>query len=190
MTRPRCALPPTGKAAEAAARSTTAVPRLVTDRLVLRAPDLTDLPLWTTICTGPEGAMVGGPMTEQEAWESFCVYTAGWLLHGHGLWALDRREDAELLGFVMLGLEWDDQEPELGWMLAPGARGQGYASEAAKAARDHGLKLLGPGACVSYVDPLNTASSRLAKRIGGARDAAAEAAFFGSVEIWRHGERV
>lgn len=126
-------------------------------------------------------------MSERDAWESFCTYVAGWVLHGHGLWAIERRSDQALIGFVMLGLEWEDLEPELGFMLAPEARGKGYGSEAVGAARDHGLRLFGPGGCVSYVADVNTASNRLAMRLGARRDAAAEAVLDGRTHVWRYG---
>lgn len=184
---PRCTQPPLGPAAKAAARHRAVLPQLRTARLVLRAPELTDLPLWTAICTGPESASVGGPMTPQEAWEAFCVYVAGWTLHGHGLWAVARRDTGALAGFVMLGLEWEDLEPELGWMLAPEARGQGFGAEAAMAARDHALSLFGPGGCVSYVAADNPRSARLAAAIGGKRDGAAEARLTDGTQVWRHG---
>lgn len=188
MTR-RCTQPPLGPAAKAATRHRAVLPRLVTDRLVLRAPELADLPLWTEICGGPDGALVGGPMSDREAWEAFCTYTAGWALHGHGLWSVETRGAADLVGFVMLGLEWEDRDPELGWMMDPAARGKGYGSEAATAARDHGLGLLGPGVCVSYVAAGNTPSARLAASIGATRDTAAEATLGDGTQIWRHGAR-
>lgn len=127
-------------------------------------------------------------MDAEQAWVEFCGYTSGWMLHGHGLWAVDRK-DGPLAGFVLLGLEWDDAEPELGWMILPEHRGHGYATEAAAAARDFGRGLLPD--LVSYVDPANTASSRVAQRLGARRDPGAEAALAaagqGPVEVWRHG---
>ncbi len=184
---PRCTHPPLGRAAMAATRHRAVIPRICTPRLVLRAPELSDLPLWTDLCTGSDGAHLGGPMTERDAWESFCTYVAGWLLHGHGLWSVERRKDGALVGFVMLGLEWEDLEPELGWMIAPEARGQGFGSEAARAARNHGIKTFGPGGCVSYVHADNTASNRLAASLDANRDATAEAAIGEPVCVWRHG---
>ena len=184
---PRCTHPPLGPAAKAATRHRTVLPRLRTERLVLRAPELTDLPLWTAICTGDEAALVGGPMSAQAAWEAFCVYVAGWSLHGHGLWAVERRDTGALVGFVMLGLEWEDMEPELGWMLAPEARGRGFGAEAAMAARNHAMALFGRGGCVSYVAADNPRSARLAAAIGARRDADAEAGLPDGTQVWRHG---
>ncbi|WP_179378328.1 GNAT family N-acetyltransferase [Jannaschia marina] len=175
----RCTQPPTGQAARVAARHAAALPVLETPRLRLRAPEMGDLPVWTAILADwPDG-----PVSPEDAWADFAVYTAAWLLHGHGLWTVTTRA-GEVLGFVMVGLEWGDAEPELGYMFRPEARGQGYATEAAAAARDHGMQLL--GTLVSYVDPANVASNALAARLGATRDAAAEAALAEPVHVWRY----
>lgn len=180
---PRAAIPPAGLAAEEAARHRASVPVLETRRLCLRAPRLDDLPVWTAIYAEPDSGF-GGPYPAEQAWTEFCWYTAAWMLHGHGLFSVTRKEDGQTIGFVHLGLEWEDHEPELGWMFAQDARGCGYASEAAAAVRDWAFNLL-PG-FVSYVDPGNAPSRRLAERIGAARDLAAEAAFDGAIHVYRH----
>jgi RimJ/RimL family protein N-acetyltransferase len=166
MTLPRALQPPVGPAAEAAAAHRAALPALETARLVLRAPRVEDAPLWIAIWKGPDSPE---PATEEHAWEEFCGYVAGWLLHGHGLWAVERKADAALIGFVLLGLEWEDLEPEIGWALAPEARGRGYATEAAAAVQAHALALIGPGAVVSYIAEGNEASARVAEKIGARR---------------------
>lgn len=187
MIHPRCLTAPEGAAARAAARHRAVLPRLATPRLDLRPATLADFPLWSAIFAAPESAAIGGPAPAEAAWEEFCVYTAGWLLHGHGLWAVDRRDDGSLLGFVLLGLEWADAEPEIGWLFGAHARGQGYATEAAAAVRDHAAALLGPGRAVSCIAAGHGASSRIAARLGARRDAQAEAAIGDGTEIWRHG---
>jgi RimJ/RimL family protein N-acetyltransferase len=99
-----------------------------------------------------------------------------------------RLPHASAIGFVHLAIEWDDQEPELGWHLIPEARGNGFATEAARAARDWGQTLL-PG-FVSYVHPDNAASNRVAERLGATRDPHAEAALYAEngepIHVWRH----
>lgn len=186
MTRQRCLRPPRGKAETAAALHRGSVPVLETARLILRAPTLDDLPVWQALHAEP-GAFLGGATEDEDVWLSFTSYVAGWMLHGHGLWTIERRADGAAIGFVLLGLEWGDREPELGWMLAPEARGQGYATEAVTAARDFGRDLL--GSFVSYIDRDNTPSARVAERVGARRDATAEAAFPAEDRpfVYRHG---
>ena len=179
----RCQRPPAGRAAAMAADLQGGVPVLVTDRLRLRAPRLDDLPLWTLIFAAPPFEV-----DAEQAWTEFTTYAAGWLLHGHGLWTVETREAGTTVGFVLLGLEWDDAEPEIGWMLSPDHRGRGYATEAAAAVRDHAIDLFGHGGAVSYTDGANRASVRVAERLGARRDAAAEAALGDpGTEVWRHG---
>lgn len=181
----RCLQPPTGAAAEAARAHRASVPVLETKRLRLRPATLDDYPLWADIGQGPEMKFLGGPFTEEDIFAGYCIYMAGWMLHGHGLWAVETRAAGDLVGFVSLGLEWGDEEPELGYLLAATARGQGLASEACAAARDHGLELL--ATFVSYVDEGNEPSHALAARLGAVRDRAAEARIGGGTRVWRHG---
>ena len=185
MTSPRCLQPPTGAALRDAVAARRMVPALHADRVRLRAPVVEDFALWADLMAGQDAAQLGGPLDAEAAWEAFCVYTAGWLLHGHGLWAVETTRDAALIGFVQIGLEWDDPEPELGYMLTPAARGNGYATEAAQLARAHALSLM--DSVVSYVDPGNLPSQRVAARLGAARDPRAQAALGDGTQVWRHG---
>ena len=182
-TLARCTVPPTGRAAEAARRHRAALPELETERLALRAPAAEDYGLWLRIATEPGCEFIGGPVTPERAWYDFCGYVACWLLHGHGPFVLHRRSDGARLGFVLLGYEWADEDPELGWLLAREARGQCYARGAAEAVRNWGLGIL-PG-FVSCVDPENGPSTRLARHMGAVLDQATSARVGNG--IWRHG---
>ncbi|MEM8880668.1 MAG: GNAT family N-acetyltransferase [Pseudomonadota bacterium] len=188
MMAMRCTIPPKDAAATAARGHRASIPVIDTERLRLRPPSLEDLPAWTEIYR-EEGPFLGGATTPEDAWTEFSYYTACWMLHGHGLWSVETRATGTLVGFVHIGIEWEDEEPELGYLFTAAARGQGYATEAATAARDWGLRLLPE--FVSYVNRDNTASNRLAERMGATRDLAAEAnitaAEGDSPHVWRHG---
>lgn len=181
----RCTLPPTGPSAGAALLHAASVPVIETERLRLRAPAMADLADWTRVFLDAFSEPGDGP---DRPFVEFCTYTAGWMLHGHGLWTVERRSDAARTGFVMVGLEWGDVEPELGYMTLPEHARHGYATEAARAARDWGFGLL--QTFVSYVDPANHSSNRVAERLGATRDHAAEAelnaAGDGPIHVWRH----
>lgn len=186
MTARRCITPPSGRAASAAAAYRAVLPVLETARLRLRATHLGDYAAFEAVMMADTGHM-GGPFSGDQAWHDFGNYIAGWLLHGHGGWTVERKSDGAIVGFVLVGLEWEDDEPEIGWMLVEEHRGQGYATEAAQAARDFGVDLLGAGACVSYIDRDNAASIRVAERLGAVRDETAEAPHGDDLQVWRHG---
>ena len=185
MTAPRCTLPPTGATADAAAMHRASLPVIETARLRLRAPTLDDLPDWTRAFLDAFAEAGDGP---DRPWAEFSYYTGGWMLHGHGLWTVERLSDGARMGFALVGLEWGDEEPELGYLILPEHRGHGYAAEAARAARDFGLGLLGD--LVSYIDPANAASGSVAARLGATRDSLAEARLAdrdgAAVQVWRH----
>jgi RimJ/RimL family protein N-acetyltransferase len=173
--------PPAGAAAALAARVAGAVPVLETARLRLRAPRLADFAGYAEIATTERGVHFGGPMTRRDAWLDFCQLAAGWLLRGHGTWALERRFDGALLGFLTLNHEFGDPEPELGFLLLAEAEGQGYAREAAEATRDFAFDRLGWPSVVSYIDPANARSIRLAERLGARREGPVD-----DVLVFRH----
>jgi len=65
---------------------------------------------------------------------------AGFDLHGHGRWALERRDTREFIGFTGLGPMPEDVPGsggmEIGWRVARAHWRQGFAIEAATAALD------------------------------------------------------
>ncbi|MEL6998342.1 MAG: GNAT family N-acetyltransferase [Pseudomonadota bacterium] len=169
-----------GPAAEFASQLSAQLPEIRTERLCLRAATLNDFPVWADIFCGPAGLFLGGPFTRDEAFTEFCAGTGMWLLRGHGLWTVEDLS-GDVLGFVLIGFEPGDQEPELGFLFADAAQGHGYASEAAIAARDHALQTLRMPNLVSYTDPENIRANRLVERLGAVREADLDGA-----HVWRH----
>lgn len=180
MTAPHeIAIP--GPAASFAATLSAQLPVIDTARLRLRAPTLADFDAWAQILTGPAGVHMGGPFSRDDAFTEFLAALGGWLLRGHGPLTLTDKATGATLGFVQIGFEPGDQEPELGWFVTPAAAGKGYALEAATALRAHAFSALGMARLVSYIDPKNTRSRRLAERLG----AMVEGQVDGS-EVWVH----
>ncbi|KUF09454.1 GNAT family N-acetyltransferase [Pseudoponticoccus marisrubri] len=164
-----------GPAARTAARLGGRVPVLDTRRLQLRGPRIYDFAAFAEIMTTDRAIFMGGPFTRAEAWGEFTQYTAQWMLHGHGLWTIDA-QTAPSAGFVTLGFEYDDPEPELGIFLTAAAEGQGYAEEALRAVRAHAFEALDWDNVASFVAEDNDRCIRLMERLGATRDSAAEAA--------------
>jgi RimJ/RimL family protein N-acetyltransferase len=167
-----------GPAAAFAAALSAQLPVIETGRLRLRAPGLADFPLWADIFTGPAGTHLGGPFDRDDAFTEYAAAVGLWFLRGHGVWAVDTRE-GELVGFVLVGFEPGDAEPELGYLFASAAHGKGYATEAAAAARAYAVDRL--PSLVSYIDPANTPSRRVVARLGAHPDGLRDGA-----EVWRH----
>ena len=162
--------PPTGPTAALASGMQAMIPVIETARLRLRAPRIEDFGTYADIAGGARSEGIGGPMSRAEAWADFMQVMGTWLLRGHGGWTIEDRETADVLGFVLIGFEPGDQEPELGFMLTGEAEGRGIAAEAARAARDHGFGPFGLGSMVSYVSMDNARSIALVRRIGGELD--------------------
>ncbi|TCC20480.1 GNAT family N-acetyltransferase [Kribbella speibonae] len=93
---------------------------------------------------------------------------------GWGLWALEVRDTGEFIGFTGLSVPSFEAHfmpaVEIGWRLAKGAWGNGYASEAARAALAHGFGPGGLDEIVSFTANPNVPSQRVMQRIGMVHD--------------------
>lgn len=145
------------------------VPRLETERLVLREWRDEDRPRWAAMCADPEVMRFireGDLLTREEADVSFGIADAHWGEHGFGLWALDERGS----GFVgFCGVQYVKDASgriEIGWRLARGAWGRGLATEAALVARDYAFERLALERLIGRARPGNRASQRVMQKLG------------------------
>jgi RimJ/RimL family protein N-acetyltransferase len=149
-------------------------PTLGTERLTLRAYMLEDFEPFRALWISDEAKHMGGPLPSADAaWNMFCSDIAHWQLLGFGYWALEERSSGALVGVVGISKPPSFAERELGWHLYAPHRGKGYATEAARAARDYAFGTLGWDTLVSYISLDNSASIAVAKRLGAAPDPAA-----------------
>lgn len=179
MTAPH-ETPVPGPAARFADALAAHLPVIDTPRLRLRAPRLADLPAWHAILTTDRAVHLEGPYDRDESFAEFAASLGGWLLRGHGPWAVETR-DAAVIGFVLIGFEPGDREPELGFLFTAEGEGRGLAFEAAAAARGWARDTLNLPALVSYIAPENARSRALALRLGARRDGMVD-----GCEVWRH----
>jgi RimJ/RimL family protein N-acetyltransferase len=178
---------PKGDAAALALAMQALVPLIETARLRLRAPKLQDYPAYEAVFLSDRAKHMGGPFTAEGAFCDFAQAVAGWVLRGAGAWTITTHDDDAPLGWVFLWYEFGDPEPEIGWVLTPGAEGHGYATEAARAVHPRAMAQFGSGRVVSYVDAANTRSARIAIALGAQRDPVAEAAMGEpTLHIYRH----
>lgn len=90
--------------------------------------------------------------------------------HGFSKWAVAERSSGAVIGDCGLKLLEGGPDVELGFHFAREYWGQGYATEAARACLDWGLRELDRDAIVAIVDPENAASVRVLEKIGMERD--------------------
>lgn len=97
---------------------------------------------------------------------------------GYGLWALERRDTGQFIGFTGLNPVTFPAAfapaVEIGWRLARDAWGAGYASEAARAALSYGFDVAGLDEIVSFTAVSNQRSQQVMRRIGMTHDLAGD----------------
>ena len=145
------------------------IPRLETERLVLRAFRSEDLDAYAALCADAEVMRFigdGQPVDRNGAWRQMAGFNGHWTLRGCGMWAVERRSDGMLLGRV--GLHHPPYWPalEAGWVLARSAWGQGYAREGAQAAVAFAREVVRPKRLISLIQPGNARSVRVAEALG------------------------
>lgn len=145
-------------------------PTLTTARLTLRAYRLEDFDKLAAIYHTERSRYIGGPLPAHMVWLGFMNGIGQWPILGLGTWAVDLTATGACIGEVGVTRPVDYPETELGWLLFDGYEGQGYAFEAAQVARAYAFETVRSPSLVSYVDPDNEPSIRLAQRLGGERD--------------------
>ena len=118
------------------------VPVVETERLILRGHRPADFPdsaaLWSdplVTCFTTRKAL-----SEEEVWARLLRYVGHWGWMSYGYWVMEEKSTGRFAGEVGFA-DWKRDItpslqglPELGWVLASRIHGQGYATEAARAA--------------------------------------------------------
>jgi RimJ/RimL family protein N-acetyltransferase len=143
---------------------------LETERLTLRHLEPEDLPALFALYRDPEVRRFfpDGTLTLDETRAEL-----EWFLHGHpddprlGLWATVERSTGAFLGRCGL-LPWTIDgaaEVELAYLIDPARWGEGFATEAGRAIVRH-ARSLGLRRLICLIEPGNTASARVATKVG------------------------
>ena len=87
--------------------------------------------------------------------------------HGHGLWAVERKDTGELIGDCGLMLvEGTGPEVEIAYHYKPAAWNHGYGTEAATACLTHGFGPIGLERVIAICFPENVGSWRVMEKAG------------------------
>lgn len=143
---------------------------LRTRRLVLRRFEAGDLDAFYAYHSLPETArfLPGEAKSYTKSMESVGKY-ANFVFEKEGDWiclAIEAADSPGLLGEVVLKWLPGCGQAEIGWSLAPAARGKGIATEAAGALLKLGFEELNFHRIDAKLDALNTASAALCERLG------------------------
>ncbi|BAY17009.1 GCN5-related N-acetyltransferase [Nostoc sp. HK-01] len=145
------------------------IPQLKTQRLILRGFCEADLDAYADMCAHPEvmryiGA--GQPLSREESWRNMAMIVGHWQLRGYGLWAVEESQTGEMIGRI--GFWQPEGWPgfEIGWSLRWAYWGRGFATEAATVAINYAFTQLQRSHIISLIHPQNTASVRVAQKLG------------------------
>lgn len=108
----------------------------------------------------------GETVDPAQSWREVALYIGHWALRGYGQWALERKADGESLGQAGLWNPPGWPGLEVGWRLARHTWGQGYATEAGRAAIDWAWATLDAEQLISVIQPDNIRSIHVAERLG------------------------
>lgn len=151
-----------------------AAERVVTDRLVLRRWRADDIDAFAAINADAETMREigpGRPLTRDESVDALGALVGHWEAHGFGLWAVEERTTGQLVGRAGVWHPPDWPDTEIGWLLARDRWGRGYATEAARAGLAYAFGHRRIDRLGSIIRAGNTASQRVAVRIGMRRAA-------------------
>ncbi len=165
---------------------TVIVPTLETERLILRSWRPDDYaPIADFYANDPNAAFVGGPQAPIDTWRRFAGIVGHWQLKGFGLFALQEKSSGSWIGWCGLWNPPEFPEIEMGYSLAAAYRGRGYVGEAAVRVRAYAFETVKLPTLVSYINPANAPSQRVAERLGAKRDGTAVIRGV-TADVWRH----
>ena len=163
-------------------------PIIETERLVLRRWREADIEPNTAMLGDPASARFitsdGKPVTDAfVGWRNAAIMAGHWALHGVGMFVVEEKQTNRFAGRV--GPFQPSGWPgfEIGWGIASGFRGKGYAVEAARASIDWAFANFAIDQIIHCIDRENVASQSVAQRLGATIER--EIDLFGHVaDVW------
>jgi RimJ/RimL family protein N-acetyltransferase len=163
------------------------IPTIETERLILRGWQESDVAMVAELYADETNARyIGGTKTHDQCWRAVATFIGHWQLRGYGLWCVTRKDSGTAIGWAGLWFPDGWPEPELGYALHGDHHGQGFASEATRAALTSAYRDFGWATAISLIDPGNTASQNVTRKLGGTLEAANVRVLEHVGDIWRH----
>ena len=149
----------------------TACPTLVTERLILRPLEESDLDSCADMFMMPEvrGSLrLPQAFSRRDAWLGMAQWRGQWELRGSGQWAVEERSSGRFVGRAGLHRPEVHDWPglEVGWTLHPTHWGKGYATEAGASSIAYAFEVIGVDEVFSVILPENERSQAVACRLG------------------------
>jgi ribosomal-protein-alanine N-acetyltransferase len=144
------------------------VTTLRTRRLILRPVDVGDAAAFQAFYADPAVMAIRkyGVLDAEAARAQVRLMIDHWTTHGFGMWVVEEQSTRAFAGEC--GLRWleDGSEVELSYGLYPRFRGRGLATEAARAALEFGMRVLGLERIVALSRGDNQISHRVLEKLG------------------------
>jgi len=99
-------------------------------------------------------------------WRMFAFQIGHWALRGHGRWIVEERNTGQFLGRAGLYEEYGWPSLEVAWTIRRERWGEGFATEGGAAALEYAFTELRRDRVISIIHPDNTASNRVAEKLG------------------------
>ncbi|ANB19216.1 GNAT family N-acetyltransferase [Dokdonella koreensis] len=146
---------------------TPPVPRLETERLVLRPPLPEDFEDFAAFSADAEAMRhLGGVQPRPVAWRSFVGLVGSWHVRGYAFFSVIEKATGRWVGRLGPWMPEGWPGTEVGWSIARPFWGRGYAPEGAAAAIDWAFDTLGWTEVVHAIDAANTNSKAVATKLG------------------------
>ncbi|WP_448501060.1 GNAT family N-acetyltransferase [Sphingomonas sp.] len=145
-----------------------------TGRLTLRWPDESDVGALAAMFADEQAMALFGPVRDAKGTRAILDRHAGYRGEGLGFWATVERASGKCVGFC--GLKpGANHTPiaggiEIGWLIARGHWGRGFAREAAGASLAAAWQRPGVDRVVAIVSRVNAASHKVARALGMGRE--------------------
>lgn len=161
---------------------------LRTERLILRRFRMSDLEAYFEMMNQPavEATLIPGPGSIAQAGRDIAMVEGHWALMGFSFMAVEEKTTGLLVGRVGPWQPVGWPALEVGWTIHPRRWRRGYAAEAARGAcRWIFAQKPDLGQVIHVIDPKNTGSQHVAKKIGGSNTGAPFVhPIAGRLDIW------